>query len=241
MLRSLVFLEVEKPAGGKFFLGCENLFDAFISFLQAVLTWFFEISSLIGLENYGVAIILLTIVIKMAFYPLTVKQVVSMKAMQEIQPEMKKIQEKYKKNPQEMQQRIAALYKEKGVNPLAGCLPLLAQMPILIGIFYAIRDYNYGSTAPSFLWIENLSEVDPYYILPVLSALTTYIQQKQTMAQNANAQMKMMTMFMPLFIGWISMTFPAGLVLYWVVSNIMQILQQWWMYRSEGLEKEAAK
>lgn len=217
------------------------MFDTFIGFLQLVLTWFFNISSLAGFESYGVAIILMTIVIKMALYPLTVKQVVSMKAMQEIQPEMKKLQDKYKNNPQEMQKKVAELYKEKGVNPVAGCLPLLAQMPILIGIFYAIRDYDYASAAPSFLWLDNLSAADPYYILPVLSALTTYIQQKQTTAkQGANAQMKMMTLFMPLFIGWISMTFPSGLVLYWVVSNIMQILQQWWMYRNGSLEKEAA-
>lgn len=216
------------------------MFDSFIAFLQLILTWFFKLSEMLGFESYGIAIILMTIVIKMALYPLTVKQVVSMKAMQELQPEMKKLQEKYKNKPQEMQQKLAALYKEKGVNPLAGCLPLLAQMPILIGIFYAIRDYDYGMVAPSFLWLQNLSDTDPYYILPVLSALTTFIQQKQTMTQTAdNPQMKMMLFFMPLFIGWISMTFPSGLVLYWVVSNIMQILQQWWMYRGDNMKKEA--
>lgn len=216
------------------------MFDSFIAFLQLILTWFFQLSEMLGFESYGIAIILMTIVIKTALYPLTVKQVVSMKAMQELQPEMKKLQEKYKNKPQEMQQKLAALYKEKGVNPLAGCLPLLAQMPILIGIFYAIRDYDYGMVAPSFLWLQNLSDTDPYYILPVLSALTTFIQQKQTMTQTAdNPQMKMMLFFMPLFIGWISMTFPSGLVLYWVVSNIMQILQQWWMYRGDNMKKEA--
>lgn len=216
------------------------MFDSFIAFLQLILTWFFKLSEMLGFESYGIAIILMTIVIKMALYPLTVKQVVSMKAMQELQPEMKKLQEKYKNKPQEMQQKLAALYKEKGINPLAGCLPLLAQMPILIGIFYAIRDYDYGMVAPSFLWLQNLSDTDPYYILPVLSALTTFIQQKQTMTQTAdNPQMKMMLFFMPLFIGWISMTFPSGLVLYWVVSNIMQILQQWWMYRGDNMKKEA--
>lgn len=230
----------QKPDSGKICLGCEILFDSFIAFLQLILTWFFQLSEMLGFESYGIAIILMTIVIKMALYPLTVKQVVSMKAMQELQPEMKKLQEKYKNKPQEMQQKLAALYKEKGVNPLAGCLPLLAQMPILIGIFYAIRDYDYGMVAPSFLWLQNLSDTDPYYILPILSALTTFIQQKQTMTQAAdNPQMKMMLFFMPLFIGWISMTFPSGLVLYWVVSNIMQILQQWWMYRGGNVKKEA--
>jgi len=87
--------------------------------------------------------------------------------------------------------------------------------------------------------VKNLSEADPYYILPVLSALTTFIQQKQTTTE-ANQQMKMMMIFMPLFIGWISCTFPAGLVIYWVVSNIMQILQQWWMYRGDNNSKKEA-
>ncbi|MDF2563837.1 MAG: rane protein insertase, YidC/Oxa1 family, partial [Massilibacillus sp.] len=113
------------------------------------------------------------------------------------------------------------------------------QMPILIGIFYAIRDYVYQG-APAFLWVTNLSQADPYYILPVVSAATTYIQQKQTTAE-MNQQTKMMMIFMPLFIGWISLTFPAGLVLYWVVSNTMQILQQWWMSRiDDKLKGEAA-
>lgn len=217
-----------------------GLFDTFIALLQSFLTFFYNVSAMTGIPNYGVAIILMTIVIKMLLYPLTVKQVRSMKAMQELQPKMKKIQDKYgKKDPQRMQQEVAALYKEAGVNPFAGCLPLLAQMPLLIGIFYAIRDYTYIG-APSFLWIENLSLHDPIYILPVLSALTTFIQQKQTTSTNGeiNQQAKMMMYIMPVFIGYISISFPAGLVLYWAVSNIMQILQQWWMYRLDD-KKEA--
>lgn len=216
------------------------MFDTFIGYLQSFLTLFYNLSELLGYANYGVAIILMTIIIKMALYPLTVKQVKSMKAMQEMQPQMKKIQEKYKSKPEELQKQLAALYKESGVNPLAGCLPLVAQMPILIGIFYAIRDYQYAGAAPSFLWLTNLSDADPYYILPVLSALTTFIQQKQTTADASNPQMKIMIIFMPLFIGWISCTFPSGLVIYWVVSNIMQILQQWWMYRSNDMRKGEA-
>lgn len=214
------------------------LFDAFIGYLQSFLTIFYDFSAMIGYANYGVAIILMTIVIKMILYPLTVKQVKSMKAMQEMQPQMKKIQEKYKGKPEVLQKEMAALYKTSGVNPLAGCLPLIAQMPILIGIFYAIRDYTYVG-APSFLWLANLSEADPLFILPVLSALTTYIQQKQTTAE-MNQQAKMMMIFMPLFIGWISCTFPSGLVIYWVVSNIMQIAQQWWMYRDNKSENGEA-
>lgn len=182
-----------------------------------------------GIANYGVAIILLTLVIKLILYPLTVKQVKGMKAMQELQPKMKELQEKYKGNPEKLNKEMALLYKDSGVNPLAGCLPLLVQMPILMGIFYAIRDYQYVHL-PSFLWIADLSAPDNLYILPIVSAATTYIQQRQTSTE-MNQQAKIMMNFMPLFIGYISITFPAGLVLYWVVSNIFQIVQQWWMYR----------
>ncbi len=215
-----------------------SFFEPVVKFLQSVLEVFHNITGLIGFENYGLAIVLLTIVIKMILYPLTVKQVKSMKAMQEIQPAMKKLQKDYKNNPQLMQQKMGELYKEAGVNPLAGCLPLFAQMPILMGMFYALRDLQYTGE-PSFLWLPTLSMPDPYYILPVLSALTTFIQQKQT-TTDMNQQMKMMMIFMPIFIGWISLSFPAGLVLYWVTMNIMQILQQWWMYRGEENVKKGA-
>ena len=214
------------------------LFDSFIAFLQAILTVFYNISGYIGFANYGVAIILMTIVIKILLYPLTVKQIKSMKAMQDLQPKMKELQEKFKDKPEKLQQEMAALYKNSGVNPLAGCLPLLAQMPILMGIFFAIRDYSYIGD-PTFFWLSNLSVADHIYVLPILSAVTTYIQQKQTMNDD-NPQTKMMMYFMPIFIGYISINFPLGLVLYWVVSNIAQIIQQWWMYRDEAKIKEGA-
>ena len=214
------------------------MFDSFIAFLQAILTVFYNISGYIGFANYGVAIILMTIVIKILLYPLTVKQIKSMKAMQDLQPKMKELQEKFKDKPEKLQQELAALYKNSGVNPLAGCLPLLAQMPILMGIFFAIRDYSYIGD-PTFFWLSNLSVADHIYVLPILSAVTTYIQQKQTMNDD-NPQTKMMMYFMPIFIGYISINFPSGLVLYWVVSNIAQIIQQWWMYRDEAKIKEGA-
>ncbi len=215
-----------------------SLFEPIVHILQIVLDFFYHITSMIGLENYGLAIVLMTIVIKMILYPLTVKQVRSMKGMQDIQPEMKKLQAKYKNNPQQMQKELGKLYKDAGVNPMAGCLPLFAQMPILMGMFYALRDLTYVGD-PGFLWMATLSDPDPYYVLPVLSALTTFIQQKQTTTE-MNQQMKMMMIFMPLFIGWISISFPAGLVLYWVTMNIMQISQQWWMYRGEKSVKKGA-
>ena len=199
-----------------------------------------SLTDMAGVGSYGLAIILLTVIIKMILYPLTVKQVKSMKAMQELSPKMKKIQEKYKDNPQVMQQKVGALYKEAGVNPLAGCLPLIIQMPILMGMYYALYNFTYPSPeAAQFLWLPSMSESDPLYILPVLSAFTTFLQQKMTTTE-MNQQMKVMMVVMPLFIGWISLTFPSGLVLYWVTMNVVQIAQQWWMYRGEDTKKEAA-
>jgi YidC/Oxa1 family membrane protein insertase len=104
-------------------------------------------------------------------------------------------------------------------------------MPILIAIFYAIRDYQYaGST--TFLWLASLADPDPTYVLPVISAATTFVQSLQTMPDTSSAQNKMMLYFMPVFIGYISLQFSAGLVLYWIVTNLVQILQQWWMARA---------
>ena len=124
-----------------------SLFEPIIHILQMILGAFYSVTSSAGLESYGFPIILLTILIKIVTYPLTVKQVKSMKAMQDIQPKMKKIQEKYKNNPQMLQQKTGELFREAGVNPLAGCLPLLVQMPILMGMYYALFNFTFPSEA----------------------------------------------------------------------------------------------
>ena len=206
-----------------------ELFDSAILVLQDILNIFYQLTATLGFPSYGLAIILMTLVIKMLMYPLTVKQVKSMKGMQILQPKMKELQAKYKDKPEKLQQEMIKLYKETGVNPMAGCLPLVLQMPIFIIIFYGLRDFTFNG-ATSFLWLTDLAQPDPLYILPVLSALTTYYQQKQTSTE-MNQQAKMMLMFMPLFIGYISTTFSSGLVLYWVTMNTVQIVQQWWMSR----------
>lgn len=211
-----------------------NLFDPLVQIFRLVFEGFYNLTAAVGFANYGIAIILMTILVKALMYPLTAKQVRSMKAMQELQPALKKLQKDYKNNPQLLQQKMAELYKESGVNPLAGCLPLLIQMPILMGVYYCLYGYTYSGD-PTFLWLTSLSDTDPLYVLPILSALTTYIQQKQTMANNGqdNQQMKIMSYMMPLFIGWISLNFPSGLVVYWVTMNLCQIAQQWYMFRGE--------
>lgn len=205
--------------------------DFLSNIVQQVITVLYNMTNTIGFPNYGLAIIIMTIIVKILLYPLTKKQIESTKAMMAMQPKMKAIQEKYKNDKQRLNMELANLYKQENVNPLAGCLPLLVQMPIMIGIFYGIRDFSYVGPA-NFLWIHSISNPDPMYILPVLSALTTFVQSKQTMPDTSSAQNKMMLYFMPLFIGYISISFPAGLVLYWVVMNLMQISQQALMNRA---------
>lgn len=221
-----------------------SVFQPLVQLLEFILGIFHDALSTVGIESFGIAIIVLTVIIKMIFYPLTKKQVKSMKAMQELQPQLKKLQEKYKKDPKRLQQEMGALYKKEGVNPLAGCLPLLVQMPFLMAMFYALQSIDYGGD-PTFLWIANLSHPDPFYILPVLSAVSTFVLQKQTTSESASPQtkmqMKVMSIVMPLFIGWISCNFAAGLVIYWIVNNLTQIVQQWWMYREKDTTATAKK
>ena len=216
-----------------------TLFQPIEEILAFVLQILYNLTSLTGFGSYGAAIILLTIVVKMCLYPLTVKQVKSMKAMQELSPKMKKLQEKYKDNPQLMQQKIGELYKEAGGNPHAGCLPLLILRPILLGMYSSLFNFQYPSAeAAQFRWLPSMSEPDPTHILPVIAAVTTYWQTRQT-SDMSNTQMKMMAYVMPLFIGFMSWNFASGLVLYWAAMNFCQIAQQWWMYRGE--EKPGAK
>ncbi len=205
------------------------MFGFFSGIMHTALTFFYHLTIRLGFPNYGVAIILLTISIKVLLFPLTVKQVKSMQVMKALGPQLKDLQEKHKDNKPKLQQEVAGLYKKAGVNPLAGCLPLLIQMPFLTGIFFTIRDISYAGQ-PSFLWISNLAGSDPFYILPVLAAVTTFVSSQQTMVE-PTAQNRMMLLTMPLVIGFMTLRFPAGLGLYWVVSNLVQIVQQWFLYR----------
>ncbi|QED49948.1 YidC family membrane integrase SpoIIIJ [Cytobacillus dafuensis] len=183
--------------------------------------------------NYGLSIILVTLTIRLVLLPLMIKQTKSSKAMQAIQPEMKKLKEKYsskdQKTQQQLQQETMALFQQHGVNPLAGCFPLLIQMPILIGFYHAISRTQ-EIKAHSFLWFE-LGSPDPYYILPLIAGVTTFIQQKMMMAgtANQNPQMAMMLWLMPIMIVVFAIKFPAALSLYWVVGNIFMIAQTYFI------------
>ena len=176
-------------------------------------------------HNYGWAIILMTFMIQIVLFPLTYKQLKSAAVMQKIQPQMKDIQERYKNDPMQAQREMIALYKRYGANPLSGCLPLFIQMPIFIALFNALRTSWALHGSPFIWWIGDLSAKDPYYVLPILMGVIMFIQQKITMPNMAkdNPSMAMMK-WMPAFMTLIFLNFPAGLTLYWFVSNCISFV-----------------
>lgn len=224
------------------------MFSGIMDVLSGIMTTFmnycYAFTQSMGYPSYGLAIIMLTLIIKLVLAPLTAKQIRSMEGMQTLQPKIKELQKKYKGNQKKMQEEMSKLYREMGVNPLSGCLPLIIQMPFLIAIFYALRAYPYDPAFESFLWMPSLGQPDPTYILPVLSAVSTFFIQNQMSGSQAAAsdaaakQQKIMKVVMPLFIGWISLSFPSGLVIYWVVSNVFQWAQQFIMTH---MKKKGAK
>jgi YidC/Oxa1 family membrane protein insertase len=189
--------------------------------------------------NYGVAIILLTVLSKVLFYPLTVKSMRSMKAMQALQPQINALRTKYKSDPQRVQRETLELYRQHKVNPMGGCLPMVAQIPVFYALYLALsvsvelqnaEFICFGRIFGVDLWICDLSAQDPTYILPVLMGVTMFIQQKMTPVMGDPRQAKMM-LVMPFVFTIMFVNLPAGLVLYWTVSNVLQIMQQWWMER----------
>ncbi|KUG02573.1 inner membrane protein translocase component yidc, short form oxai-like [hydrocarbon metagenome] len=196
----------------------------------------YGITEILGVPNYGLAIILITILIKIALFPLTQKQMKSMRKMQEIQPETKYLQEKYKGEPEILQKKTMELYKEKGVSPLGGCLPLLLQMPIFIAFYQSLIKFDFAvAEHASFLGIDNIGQSVSYYIgqgdiipiyLPILAAVTTYLQQRISMVDTNDPTQKSMLYMMPIFMAWIVLKMPAGLPIYWVMFNTLGILQQ---------------
>jgi len=183
--------------------------------------------------NFGLAIIGVTILIKVALLPLTLKQDKSMKAMKKVQPELDKLKEQYKDNPQEMNKKTMELYQTHKVNPAGGCLPLLLQMPILFALFGVLRKTPAeGGIVPldsTLLWLS-LAEPDPLYILPLLNGLVAFVQQK-IMGNDSNPQMKSMTYMFPIMMIFISYKMPAGLQVYWLTSSAAGLLQQYYIMK----------
>jgi len=213
-----------------------DLWESFVNGFSQLLQLFYLITEWLKIPNYGIAIILFTLAVKALLFPLTAKQLHSMRALQVLQPKIKEIQERYKNNPQKAQQAIMELYKKAGANPFSGCLPLLIQMPILFALFSALRKFFDPIHHPSyvdlshagFLWIPNLGQPDPF-LLPLLVAVATFLQQYVTTLATTgqfDSNQKMMVIVMPLFIGWLARTFPAGLSLYWVVFSFVGVCEQ---------------
>ena len=194
--------------------------------------------------NYGVAIIIVTILMRIIVFPLTLKQEKSMKKMRDLQPELDKIKEKYKDSPQEYQQKTAELYRENGVNPLGGCLPLLIQMPIFVALYWAFS----GNAIPAdakFLWFT-LKQPDKLFmmgnfafnLLPILNVGVTYIQQKimasATSGQESNQQMQTMLYMMPIMMLFIFYNMPSGVTLYYLVSGALSLVQQYFILKGRS-------
>lgn len=197
-------------------------------FLDIIRVGFEAFTHLSG-GNYVIGIILLTFAVRIVLLPLGVVQARSMQKMAKVGPRQRELQKQHKGNPQVLQAEMAKLYKEEGVNPAAGCLPLLLQIPVMYGLFDVLRSFHYVGHHGLWLW-QNLAVPDSTYVLPVLVAASTFFMQKQTMAMTPpqpgmEASQKMMLWMMPIIFGYVASRFPAGLSIYYVVSNLFQVVQ----------------
>ena len=188
--------------------------------------------------NYGIAIILLTIMIRVPFIPLVNKGQKSMKKLQELQPRITEMKQKYKNDPDRMNKEMMAIYSKHKVNPVGGCLPMLLQIPVFFALYKVLMITIELRGAPFALWIHDLAMKDPYYIMPVLMGVTMLIQQKMT-PTGGDPKMKKMLMWMPVVFTFISFNFPSGLVLYWLVNNMLSITQQIFVNRAKDAEEPA--
>jgi YidC/Oxa1 family membrane protein insertase len=175
------------------------------------------------------------VLVRLVMWPLTTKSFRSIQAMQKIQPEIQRLRERYKNDPQKMQQETMRLYREKKVNPLGGCLPNLIPMPILFALFFVFQGTIEFRGQP-FLWLPDLSQPDPWYVLPVLMGLTMFISSKLT---QTDPKMAAMTYVMPVVLTFVFLNLAAGLVLYYTVSNVLTFVQQWMLRREANVEATA--
>ena len=197
-------------------------------FIHTVLETLFQLFQKMGVSSYVLALLAFTIIIKLVLYPLAVKQMRSTRNMQKIQPKLKAIQEKYKDNPQKLQEAQLKFYKEANFNPLSGCLPLLIQIPIIYILFTGIRSFAPSSPEYfTFFWVPDLSLPDPSGIwIPVLVALSTFLQQYISMTNKGDKTQKMMLMIMPVMMFFVCRSFPAGVAIYWIFYGLISGVQQ---------------
>ncbi|MEA3095505.1 MAG: YidC/Oxa1 family rane protein insertase [Caballeronia sp.] len=208
-----------------------------VTIIAKPLFWLLEkIHSYVG--NWGWSIILLTLLIKAVFFPLSAASYKSMARMKTITPRMTQLRERYKGDPQKMNSELMALYKTEKVNPFGGCLPVVVQIPVFISLYWVLLSSVEMRGAPWVLWIHDLSQADPFYILPVLMAVSMFLQTRLNPTPPDPVQAKMM-MFMPLAFSVMFFFFPSGLVLYYVVNNVLSIAQQYYITRMMGQKKVA--
>ncbi|HKJ77768.1 MAG TPA: membrane protein insertase YidC, partial [Gammaproteobacteria bacterium] len=197
--------------------------------ISAPLFWVLDkIHGIIG--NWGWAIIILTCLIKLAFYPLSATSYKSMAKMKKLQPRLQTLKDRYGDDKAKMNQAMMEIYKKEKVNPLGGCLPIVIQIPVFISLYWVLLESVELRQAPFILWIQDLSTKDPYYVLPVIMGLSMLAQHRLNPTPMDPIQAKVM-MILPLVFTVFFAFFPAGLVLYWVVNNILSIAQQWYITR----------
>ena len=187
------------------------------------------------MQNWGVAIILLTVTVKLVLYPLSAAGFRSMAKLKKLQPEMARLKERYGDDRQKFTEEMMALYRKEGADPIRGCFPLLLQMPVFLALFWTLMESVELRQAPFVGWIHDLSAIDPYFVLPILMGISMYITtalQPEPPDPMQAKVFKIMPIVFTLFFLW----FPAGLVLYWVVNNVLSILQQWYVNRQ--IERE---
>ena len=198
--------------------------------LAAPLFWLLKwLHSLV--HNWGWAIVLLTIIIKSAFYPLNHASARSMAKMKVIGPKLKALQEQYANDKQQLQMKMMEMYKIEKINPLGGCLPILVQIPVFIALYWVLLSAVELRHAPWIGWIRDLSAPDPYYVLPVVYAITAYLQVKLSPTPIQDPVQAKVMQIMPIAFSVMFIFFPSGLVLYWLINNSIQIFQQWHMNR----------
>jgi YidC/Oxa1 family membrane protein insertase len=209
-------------------VSAEKLVDfGFFTVVAKPLIWLLKFTNKVT-KNFGIDIIILSILIKIIFLPLTQISFKSMKAMQKVQPEMARLKETYKNDKARLQQEIMLLYKRRKINPMSGCLPMVIQIPVFIALYNALQYTIEMRHAPFFLWMKDLAAKDPIYITPLIMGATMVIQQKMTPSAADPAQAKMF-MLMPVMFTFLFLNFPSGLVLYWLVNNILSIAHQYYL------------
>ncbi len=190
--------------------------------------------------NWGWAIVAMTLLIRVVLFPLTYKGMVSMNKLKELSPKIKELQAKYKGEPQKLNAHMMELYKKHGANPMGGCLPILLQIPVFFAIYRVLQNAVELKDAPWVLWIQDLSVMDPYYVLPIIMGITMFLHQRLTPTNFTDPMQEKIMKYLPLIFTFFFITFPAGLTLYWVTNNIFSILQQLYVNSIFAKKKQKA-